>query len=109
MRTSSIGWAQSQQDVRSQAVILYQQGLEQFEASQYTQALSSFQQALSVFQEISEPYAESTILSMVAAIYIEQGNHTEVPQVAELALSLAEEAQDIPLQIQILTNLGITY
>ena len=70
--------AQTESDRKAEADRLLQQGREQFQTSQYREALQSWQKALAIFSDIGEREGEGLTLSNLGYLYEQQ----EQPELA---------------------------
>jgi tetratricopeptide (TPR) repeat protein len=86
--------AQTQDARRAEADRLLQQGLEQYQTSQFQAALQSWQQALEIYREIGDRAGEGTILSNIGNVYADQGQYPQALESYQQALSIAQEVGD---------------
>ncbi|PZO42185.1 MAG: hypothetical protein DCF19_08045 [Pseudanabaena frigida] len=101
--------AQSIQQNRSaEAARLFNQGLQQVQASQYQQALQSSQQALQIYRELNDPNQASAHL-LIGNIYLLLGQYENATSSFLQTLEIARAINNAALESKALNNLGATY
>jgi CHAT domain-containing protein len=88
---------------------LYQQGLQQEEASQFDAALASWQQALQQYQANHQRLNESQTLQKISAAYDAIGQYEQAIDYSRQSLAIANELDDRPVETDALGQLGIAY
>ncbi len=100
--------AQSIQDRRIEAARLFNQGLQQTQASQYQQALQSSEQALRIYRELNDPNQANAQL-LIGNIYFILGQYDNATNSFLQTLDIARSIGISALEIKALSNLGATY
>ena len=67
--------ALSKIDSKAEALKLFEQGKEQFQASQFEAALKSWRQALSIYREIKNRRGEQLTLGNIGLAYLQMGDY----------------------------------
>jgi CHAT domain-containing protein len=88
---------------------LYQQGLQQEEASQFDAALASWQQALQQYRANNQRLNESQTLQKISAAYDAIGQYDQAIDYSRQSLAIASELDDRPVAADALGQLGIAY
>jgi CHAT domain-containing protein/Flp pilus assembly protein TadD len=88
---------------------LYQQGLQQEEASQFDAALASWQQALQQYRTSNQRLLESQTLQKISAAYDAIGEYDQAIEYSHQSLMIANELEDRPVETDALGQLGIAY
>jgi len=86
-----------------------QQGLQQFQTSQFPAALNSWQQALQIYRTIKNRQGEALALGILGAFYGSVGNHAKVIEYSQQYLVIAREIKDRQSEGVALGNLGVAY
>ena len=97
-----------QQNRSAEAARLFNQGLQQVQASQYQQALESCQQALQIYRELNDPNQANTHL-LIGNIYLILGQYENATNSFLQTLEIARAIQNAALESKALNNLGATY
>ena len=106
----ALQFAQTQNDPRkAEADKLLQQGIEQFQISQFTAALQSWQQALIIYRQIKDRQGEGQSLGNLGIAYRSLGEYTKAIEYHTSRLAIAREIKDRLGEGQSLGNLGIAY
>jgi CHAT domain-containing protein/Tfp pilus assembly protein PilF len=102
--------AQSVPDQKAEADRFYKQGLQQYQTSQFRDALQSYQQALSLYQEIGDRAAwEGATLNGIGLIYDSLGQYPQALEQYQQALVILREVGDRAGEGIILSNIGEVY
>jgi CHAT domain-containing protein/Flp pilus assembly protein TadD len=88
---------------------LLQQGQQQFQVSQFTAAVQSWQQALVLYRKIKNRRGESYALGNLGVTYQFLGNYTKAIEYLEQTLAIAKESKDQRGEGTALGNLGNSY
>jgi len=75
---SSLLLAQSRNALRNEGVRLFNQGQQQFNVSQFREALQSWQRALEIFQSIGDKQAEAAALANLGSAYFSLGQYDRI-------------------------------
>ncbi|EKQ68496.1 hypothetical protein OsccyDRAFT_3032 [Leptolyngbyaceae cyanobacterium JSC-12] len=94
---------------KAEADRLLQQGIEQFQTSQFEAALQSWQQALSLYRQIQDRQGEGNALGNLGLAYHALGNYPQAIAYHEQALAILREIKDRQGEGQSLGNLGNAY
>ena len=94
---------------KAEADRLLNQGVEEYDRSQYRQALQSWQQALTIYQEIGDRQGEGNALCNLGIAYYSLGQYQQAIDYSQQALTIAREIGDRCREVYALGNLGITY
>jgi len=100
-----------------QALELFWQGYQHFQANQPTAAIAPWQEALSLYQQAQDPRGERSVLSALGAAYLNLENYSGAIAHLERFLASVEGESDGTApsqseqlaQAQVLSNLGIAY
>jgi CHAT domain-containing protein/tetratricopeptide (TPR) repeat protein len=101
--------AQSAQDRKAEADRLYDQGSQQYQTSQFRDALQSYQQALSLYQEIDDRASEGTIINNIGEVYRNLGQYPQALKHYQQALIIRREVGDRAGEGVIINNIGVVY
>ncbi|MBE9058139.1 tetratricopeptide repeat protein [Sphaerospermopsis sp. LEGE 08334] len=103
-------FAQTENDPRkAQADRLFKQGIEQYETSQFTAALQSWQQALIIYRQIKNRKGEGAVLGGLGIAYHALGDYTKAIEYYSSSLAIAREIKDRQGEGNALDNLGNAY
>ncbi|MDM3862866.1 MAG: tetratricopeptide repeat protein, partial [Aphanizomenon gracile PMC644.10] len=103
-------FAQTENDPRqAEADRLFQQGREQYQTSQFTAALQSWQQALIIYRQIKDRQGEGKALTGLGITYDALGEYTKAIEYHSSSLAIAREIKDRRGEGQSLNNLGNAY
>ena len=94
-------------DIKTQAQNFYQAGLQQYQNSQYQQALPLFQQALSLIKQIQEPGLEGEILYAIGDCYRNLSNYQQANLYYQQALPNLQKAGNQVGEAITLYSLGV--
>src|SRR5919202_3927576 len=106
---NSLVLAQTPDAQKAEADRLFQQGIEQFQTSQFEAALQSWQQALIIYREIKDRLGEGESLGNLGLAYFSLGDYAKAIEYHQQDLALARELKDRLGEEQSLGNLGIAY
>jgi CHAT domain-containing protein len=101
--------AQTPNARQAEATRLFQQGIEQFQTSQFKVALQSWQQALSLYREIKDRQGEGASLGNLGNAYLYLGDYAKAIDYQQQHLAIAREIKDRLGEGNSLGNLGIAY
>ena len=88
---------------------LLQQGIQQYQTSQFQAALNSWQQALQIYRAIKNRHKEGWALGNLGAAYSSLGNYDKAIEYSQQRLVIAREIKDRNGEVQALSNLGADY
>ena len=101
--------AQSVDSRKAEGDRLRQQGIEQFQISQFEAALRSWQQALTLYQAIHDRLGEGRSLGNLGVAYHVLGNYGKAIEYQEQSLAIARKIKDRLGEGNALGNLGVAY
>ncbi|MBD2208718.1 tetratricopeptide repeat protein [Nostoc linckia FACHB-104] len=101
--------AQTSTDRKAEADRLFQQGIEQYQTSQFEAALKSWQQALIIYRQIKDRKGEGNALNNLGLAYYALGDYTKAIDYHQQSLAIAREIKDRQGEGQSLGNLGLAY
>ncbi|WP_434684533.1 CHAT domain-containing protein [Pseudanabaena minima] len=101
--------AQTNQDRKTEAERLLQQGIQQYQISQFQAALQSWQQALTIYREIKDRFGEGAALGNLGIAYDSLGRYDEAIKFYLQSLVIKRETKDRRGEGNALGNLGIAY
>ncbi|MDF5716797.1 MAG: CHAT domain-containing protein [Rhizonema sp. NSF051] len=101
--------AQTPDARKAEADRLLQQGIEQYQTSQFEAALKSWSQALIIYREIKNRKGESQSLGNLGAAYDALGNYGLAIDYQQQRLAIARSIKDRLGESQSLGNLGAAY
>ncbi|MBD2518962.1 CHAT domain-containing protein [Nostoc sp. FACHB-973] len=94
---------------KAQADRLFQQGIEQYQTSQFEAALQSWQQALIIYREIKDRKSEGKALDNLGVAYYALGDYNKAIEYHSSSLAIAREIKDRKSEGNALGNLGVAY
>jgi CHAT domain-containing protein len=94
---------------RDEADRLLDQGVEQYQTSQFTAALQSWEQALKIYGEIKDRAGEGKALGNLGIAYDSLGNYQKAIEFHQQYLAIAKQIGDKAGEGGALGNLGIAY
>ena len=94
---------------KAQADRLLEQGVEQFQTSEFTAALQSWQQALQIYREIKYRKGESLSLQGIGLAYLNLGDYLKAMKYHQQSLKIAREIKYRQLEGQPLQGIGLAY
>ena len=92
--TASRVLAQTVDERKAEADRLLQQGIEQFNISQFETALQLWQQALVIYREIKDRKGEGWALGNIGGAYLSLGDYTKAIDYSEQVLAIAREIKN---------------
>ncbi|MBF2026862.1 MAG: CHAT domain-containing protein [Oscillatoriales cyanobacterium C42_A2020_001] len=95
--------------LKTEADRLLQEGIQQYQTSQFEGALKSWQQALSIYRNIKDRLKEGYILNNLGLAYQDLGNYGKAIEFQGQALAIAQETKDRPSEGRVIGNLGEAY
>ncbi|QIR40811.1 CHAT domain-containing protein [Tolypothrix sp. PCC 7910] len=101
--------AQTPEAQKAEADRLYNQGLQQFQTSQFEAALKSLQQALMIYRKIKDRNGEAQSLGSLGYIYYSLGDYPKVIESQQPFLALIREIKDRQREMAGLFILGVAY
>ncbi|MDZ7952501.1 tetratricopeptide repeat protein, partial [Nostoc sp. DedQUE09] len=101
--------AQTSQNRKIEADKLLEQGIKQFNTSQFEAALQSWQQALKLYQQIKDRQNEGNALGNLGLAYGNLGNYAKAIEYHQQHLAIAREIKDRQSEGKALGNLGLAY
>src|ERR671933_2818087 len=101
--------AQNPAGRKAEADRLFNQGLEQFQTSQFQAALQSWQQALIVYREIKDRQSEGKALGNLGIAYLSLGDYAKAIEYAQQILAIAREIKERQSEGKALGSLGVAY
>jgi CHAT domain-containing protein/tetratricopeptide (TPR) repeat protein len=88
---------------------LFQQGIQQYQTSQFETALQTWQQALTIYREIKDRKAEGWVLGSLGLAYKSLADYTKAIEYSQHWLGIAREIHDRQSEGKALGNLGNAY
>ena len=104
-----VAQAQTTQDRKIEADRLFNQGIQQFQISQFEVALQSWQQALTIYREIKDRLGEGQSLGSLGIAYFSLGQYDKAIESQLQALAILQEIKDRRGEVSVLGNLGLAY
>src|SRR4028118_2201960 len=101
--------AQTQAQRKAEAERLFNQGIQQYQISQFQAALQSWQQALIIYREIKDRRGEGKALGSLGIAYRSLGDYAKAIEYAQQVLAIAREIKDRQTEGAALGDLGIVY
>ncbi|QIR40812.1 tetratricopeptide repeat protein [Tolypothrix sp. PCC 7910] len=101
--------AQNPQARKAEADRLLDQGVQQYQTSQFEAALRSWQQALIIYREIKDRPGEGAALGNLGSAYDSLGDYPKAIEYQQQRLAIAKEIKDRLGEGQSLGNLGLAY
>ncbi|MBD2217685.1 CHAT domain-containing protein [Calothrix sp. FACHB-1219] len=101
--------AQTSADRKAEADRLLDQGVEQYQISQFEAALKSWQQALIIYRQIKDRQGEGAALGNLGIAYHALGDYTKAIDYQQQLLAIAREIKDRNGEGNALGNLGLAY
>lgn len=99
----------SPQDRKAEAEKLHREGIGQFEAQQFTEALERFQQALAIYKEISDKAAVGRTLNNIGMVYGRLNQTDRAMAFLQQALAINREIGNTKGEWRTLFNMGQVY
>ncbi len=101
--------AQATSERKVEADKLSEQGLRQYQASQYQEAIQVWERSLQIYREITDRSSEGKTLGNLGAAYASFGKHEKAIEYFLQSLVVTRELKDRPVEAQAIRNLGGTY
>ncbi|MEG3956463.1 CHAT domain-containing tetratricopeptide repeat protein [Microcoleus sp. herbarium2] len=101
--------AQNPAGRKAEADRLFNQGLEQFQTSQFQAALQSWEQALIIYRQIKDRQDEGKALGNLGIAYVFLGDYTKAIEYKQQSLAIAREIRDRQSEGKSLGGLGLAY
>ncbi|MBW4512464.1 MAG: tetratricopeptide repeat protein [Scytonematopsis contorta HA4267-MV1] len=101
--------AQSNDARKAEADRLLKQGIEQYQTSQFSAALQSWQQVLDIYQEIKDRKGEGSALGNLGVACLSMGDYPKAIDYHKQSLKIAQEIKNRKGQGNALANLGLAY
>ena len=101
--------AQNTDARKAEADQLLQQGIQQYQTSQFREALQSWEKALQIYREIKDRQGEVNSLGNLGVAYQSLGQYEKVIEYLQQTLNIAREIPDRQGEAYALGNLGIAY
>ncbi len=101
--------AQTNTDRKAEAEKVMQRGREQFQSSQFTTALQSWQQALLIYREIKDRQGEGKALVNLGLAYHSLGDYPKAIEYYQQSLAILRAIKDSKTEGIVLYNFGNTY
>jgi tetratricopeptide (TPR) repeat protein len=94
---------------KAEADRLLQQGIEQFQTSQFEAALQSWQQALKLYRQLQDRRGEGNALGNLGNAYLSLGDYGQAIEYHEQTLAIAREIKDREAEGIALNNIGVVF
>ncbi|MCA2625668.1 MAG: CHAT domain-containing protein [Microcystis flos-aquae TF09] len=94
---------------RKEADKLFEQGVQQYEISQFREALQSWEKALKIYQEIKNRQGEAASLDNLGSAYLSLGQYQKAIDLHEKSLVINREIVNRQGEANSLNNLGNAY
>ncbi len=107
--TASQVLAQTVNQRKAEAERFFQQGIQQYDTSQFTAAIQSWQQALIIYREIKDRKGEGSALNNLGFAYYDLGNYPKAIEYYQQWLAIAREIKDRKGEGFALGELGLAY
>jgi len=101
--------AQGETDRKAQADRLFQQGIEQFQVSQFREALQSWEQALVIYRQIGDRGGEAASLGNLGNAYQSLGQYQQAIAFQQQSLDIARDIGNRRGERTSLRSLGTAY
>ncbi|NEP11680.1 MAG: CHAT domain-containing protein [Symploca sp. SIO2C1] len=98
-----------QDNLQTQADSLLKQGIEQYQASQLTLAIESWQQALSLYQQLQDQQKEALVTELLGLAHQALGDYNQAIAYYQQHLTLARIIKNREYEANALGNLGNSY
>ena len=106
---SSTAQAQTSQDWTIEADKLLEQGIQQFDISEYQAAIRSWQQTLAIYQQLKDRDGEASSLNNLGLAYYSLGQYPKAIEFHQQSLAIKQEIGDRNGEALSLMNMGIAY
>jgi CHAT domain-containing protein/tetratricopeptide (TPR) repeat protein len=94
---------------KTEADRLLNQGIQQYEISQFEAAMVSWQQALQLYRELKNRQGEGRALGNLGLVYRFLGNAAKAIEYAQQSLAIVREIKDRQGEVMVLNHLGNAY
>ncbi|MFM8300349.1 MAG: CHAT domain-containing protein, partial [Microcystis aeruginosa] len=94
---------------RKEADKLFEQGVQQYEISQFREALQSWEKALQIYQEIKNRQGEAASLDNLGSAYLSLGQYQKAIDHHQENRAIARKIGDLQGEALSLNNLGVAY
>ncbi|HBB32051.1 MAG TPA: Fis family transcriptional regulator [Cyanobacteria bacterium UBA8803] len=101
--------AQTPDAQQAEANELFQQGIQQYQVSQFQAAIQSWQEALTIYREIGNRQREGSTLGNLGVAYYSLGDYAKAIDYHQQRLAITREIGDRHGEGQSLGNLGLAY
>jgi CHAT domain-containing protein/Flp pilus assembly protein TadD len=101
--------AQTTAQRKAEADRLLEQGIQQYQTSQFRAALQSWQQALAIYREIKDRLGEGNALGNLGNAYLYLGDYQKAIEYHQQCLAIMREIGDRQGEGNALGNLGLAY
>ncbi|MEO0532958.1 MAG: CHAT domain-containing protein [Cyanobacteria bacterium P01_A01_bin.123] len=105
----TVSVASASESQLSEANRLLQEGIEQFEISQFQGAIAAWQQALDIYQALENRQMEAETLFYLAGAYVSLGQSQQAADVLQPALAITRDINDRQAEALILGLLSVVY
>jgi CHAT domain-containing protein/uncharacterized protein HemY len=102
-------YAQTKQDREAEAKRLYELGNQQYDKSQYREALLSYQTALEIYQAIKNRNGEGNSINKLGNAYNSLGQYPKAIDYYQQSLVIFKQISDRKSEGNTLNDLGVTY
>ncbi|MEB3290571.1 MAG: CHAT domain-containing protein [Leptolyngbya sp.] len=109
MPPSSLAQAAPNEAQATEADQLLELGRQQYRASQFGEALQSWQTALEIYQALGNRTGEAKVLNNIGIVYQLRGNYGEALTTYQQSLTISRELGDRATEAITLGNIGIIY
>jgi CHAT domain-containing protein/tetratricopeptide (TPR) repeat protein len=106
---STTAQAQTSQDWTIEADKLLEQGIQQFDISEYQAAIRSWQQTLAIYQQLKDRDGEASSLNNLGLAYYSLGQYPKAIEFHQQSLAIKQEIGDRNGEALSLMNMGIAY
>ncbi|MEA5531772.1 CHAT domain-containing protein [Dolichospermum sp. UHCC 0684] len=105
---STTAQAQTSQDQKTEADKLLEQGNQQFQRSQYKDAIQSWQQALVIYQQLKDRKGETNSLNNLGNAYNQLGQYPKAIEFYQQVLTIVQ-GQESFSEVETLSKIGLLY
>jgi len=105
----AVAQAQAREDRKAEADRLLQQGIQQYQTSQYEAALQSWAQALTLYRAIPNRNGEANVLNNLGLAYYSLSQYEKAIAYYEQARPIFQQVKNRNGEANVLNNLGIAY
>jgi tetratricopeptide (TPR) repeat protein len=96
-------------DLRNVAVGKGQLGTVRLEQRRYSEALEAYQEVLDTFSRLNEPGSVAIAWFQIGTVLLKAGKPDEAEQAYNQSLQISVRNNNLPMQVNVLNNLGILY